>query len=351
MPKVSVIIPIYNVAPYVERCLKSVVSQSFKDLEVIVVDDCGEDNSMALVQTFIDKYHGPISFRILRHSHNRGLSAARNTGIENATGEYVMFLDSDDYWAEDSLQLVIDKLSDEDILYFNAQVIEHGEEKPVSDLVNVHKVSGDDYYSLVIQHQQHFPFVCVWNGLFRRDFLSSNNLLFYESIYHEDELFTPIALHCAKTVSSIQTALYVYCVRDFTLSTQTTIKHCQDLEFIIGQLFNYFQDNQILDSKKKRYLSLLQTVVIRRAVENNFPRNAFFSFGQWMVFYKLQEDFYSRKAALIALFSFGDYLDYIDGKLPSSKRRRINRIFTALKPLIEYSSTNDLKNNQVCSRK
>lgn len=334
MSKVSVIIPIYNVAPYVERCLKFVASQSFKDLEVIIVDDCGEDNSMALVQTFIDKYHGPISFRILRHSHNRGLSAARNTGIENATGEYVMFLDSDDYWAEDSLQLVIDKLSDEDILYFNVQVIEHGEEKPVSDLVNVHKVSGDDYYSQVIQHQQHFPFVCVWNGVYRRDFLLSNNLFFYEGIYHEDELFTPITLHSAASVSSTQVVLYTYCVHDYSLATHVTTKHLQDLEFIIDKLARYFAHNNIFDTPKKHYLSNLQVIVIRRSVEYNIPRNSFFSFSQWKVFYKLQEDFYSRKVALIALFSFEDYLGYVEGRLPSSKRRRINRLFSLIKPFI-----------------
>lgn len=334
MPKVSVIIPIYNVAPYVERCLKSVASQSFKDLEVIIVDDCGTDDSMDLVQAFVEKYQGPTSFCILHHSQNKGLSAARNTGIKEANGEYVMFLDSDDYWAEDSLQLVIDKLSDEDILYFNAQVIEHGEEKPVSDLVNVHKVSGDDYYSQVIQHQQHFPFVCVWNGLFRRDFLSSNNLLFYESIYHEDELFTPIALHCAASVSSTQVVLYTYCVHDYSLATHVTTKHLQDLEFIIDKLARYFAHNNIFDTPKKHYLSNLQVIVIRRAVEYNIPRNSFFSFSQWKVFYKLQEDFYSRKAALIALFSFEDYLGYVEGRLPSSKRRRINRLFSLIKPFI-----------------
>lgn len=334
MPKVSVIIPIYNVAPYVERCLKSVVSQSFKDMEVLIVDDCGTDNSMDLVQTFVDSYRGPISFRILRHSHNRGLSAARNTGIMNAIGEYIMFLDSDDYWTNNSLHLVIDKLSDEDILYFNVQVIEYGEKKSVSDIVEAYKISGDDYYSQVLQHHQHFPFVCVWNGLFRRDFLSSNNLLFYEGIYHEDELFTPITLHFAKTVSSIQTVLYVYCVHELSLTTRITVKHCQDLECVVEHLLDFFQSNRTLDSIKKQYLSFLQTTIIRRAVENNLPRKAFFSLHRWNTFYNLQEDFYSRKVALIALFSFEDYIAYIDGRLPSTKRRRFNRLFTLLKPLI-----------------
>lgn len=334
MPKVSVIIPIYNVAPYIERCLKSVVSQSFNDVEVIIVDDCGTDNSMDLVQAFVRNYQGPVYFNILHHSQNRGLSAARNTGIKEANGEYVMFLDSDDYWAQNSLHLVIDKLTDEDILYFNVQVIEYGEEKPVLDLINAYKVSGDDYYSQVICHSQHFPFVCVWNGVYRRDFLLSNNLFFYEGIYHEDELFTPIVLHRAASVSSTQVVLYSYCVHEYSLTTHVTVKHLQDLEVIIDKLSHFFIANKILDSPKKHYLSNLQTIVIRRAVENGYGRNDFFSFQNWKTFYQFQENFYSRKVALIALFSFEYYLAFIDGILSPQKRRRINRLFSLVKPFI-----------------
>ncbi len=94
---VSIIIPVYNVEPYVEECLKSVMCQTCAEpMECIIVDDCGTDNSMAIVEQLVADYKGPIRFEILRHDHNRGLSAARNTGIEHASGEYLMFIDSDD---------------------------------------------------------------------------------------------------------------------------------------------------------------------------------------------------------------------------------------------------------------
>ena len=93
----SIIIPIYNVAPYIECCLDSVARQTMtEDVECVLVDDCGTDDSMEIAERYVLNYQGPIRFRIVRHKKNRGLSAARNSGISHATGEYVFFLDSDD---------------------------------------------------------------------------------------------------------------------------------------------------------------------------------------------------------------------------------------------------------------
>ena len=102
---ISIIIPVYNVAPYIERSLKSVMGQTYAgDMECLLVDDCGSDDSMAIAERVIGAYTGPIRFRILHHDHNRGLSAARNTGTDAATGDYVLYLDSDDELAEDCIE-------------------------------------------------------------------------------------------------------------------------------------------------------------------------------------------------------------------------------------------------------
>lgn len=81
---VSIIIPVNNVSDYVEECLQSVAAQTYTAIECIIVDDCGTDDSMQKVESFITNYQGPITFKILHHEHNRGLSAARNTGIDAA---------------------------------------------------------------------------------------------------------------------------------------------------------------------------------------------------------------------------------------------------------------------------
>ena len=91
-PSISIIVPVYNVEPYVEECIHSVMRQTYTGpMECIVVDDCGTDNSMAVVEGLIANYKGPISFKVLHHKHNRGLSAARNTGMDAATGDYYFF--------------------------------------------------------------------------------------------------------------------------------------------------------------------------------------------------------------------------------------------------------------------
>ena len=93
---VSVIIPVYQVSDYVERCLLSVMNQTYQNIECIIVDDCSTDDSVAKCDRLISTYKGPIKFQILHHERNRGLSAARNTGTDAATGEYIFYLDSDD---------------------------------------------------------------------------------------------------------------------------------------------------------------------------------------------------------------------------------------------------------------
>lgn len=94
---ISVIVPIYNVENYILECLQSVAAQTkTKNVECILVDDCGTDNSVKVAEQFISAYKGDISFALFHHSENKGLSAARNTGIKNARGKYLFFLDSDD---------------------------------------------------------------------------------------------------------------------------------------------------------------------------------------------------------------------------------------------------------------
>ena len=95
--KISIIVPVYNVEAYIEDCLKSITAQTYKgDIECIIVNDCTPDSSCAIIERFIEKYNGAIDFKFLHHTKNRGLSAARNTGIDAATGDYIYFIDSDD---------------------------------------------------------------------------------------------------------------------------------------------------------------------------------------------------------------------------------------------------------------
>ena len=165
LPQVSIIIPVYNVEPYIEECLQSVMRQSYRGkIECILVDDCGTDNSMEIAVQLIEDYHGPIDFKVLHHEHNRGLSAARNTGMDAACGDYVYFLDSDDWISDDCIEKLTQPLCNKQYDF----VIGHFE-----------RDGNDLYVSCPVgeQHRIGFEFgrsgipASVWNKLFRKRFL------------------------------------------------------------------------------------------------------------------------------------------------------------------------------------
>lgn len=110
---VSIIIPVYNVEPYVERCIESVLCQRYRELEVIIVDDCTSDHSIELIRKCINCSDSKgLVFKFLKHDKNRGISAARNTGIRAATGDYIFLMDSDDRISENCISLLVEPLKD-----------------------------------------------------------------------------------------------------------------------------------------------------------------------------------------------------------------------------------------------
>lgn len=109
-PKVSILIPVYNAEKYVEKCLQSVFCQTYQDLEVIVIDDATPDNSMSFVNTMAQQITSEnISLRIIHHETNKGIAETRNELLENATGDYLLFVDSDDYIAKDAVEQLVDR--------------------------------------------------------------------------------------------------------------------------------------------------------------------------------------------------------------------------------------------------
>ena len=109
-PSVSIVVPVFGVEKYVGRCFDSVAAQTYPLLECIFVDDCGTDASMRILRERIAAYRGHVRFRIVRHERNRGLSAARNTGADAATGEYVWFVDSDDFISDEAVADIFGKI-------------------------------------------------------------------------------------------------------------------------------------------------------------------------------------------------------------------------------------------------
>lgn len=211
-PKVSVIIPIYGVADYIATCINSVIEQDYKNLEVLLVNDCTPDDSMSIVQQIIGEYDGPIEFKIINHQVNRKLAAVRNTGIGCASGEFIFFLDGDDRLLPLSISRLVKEAVD------SGSVVTTANRKAVDwNTGKTYKILEGDYPHLRVEHidlakgiQVHGT---VWNKLIKRDFVVDNKLYFEEGIIYEDDLWMFKLYCCQPSFSSITDVTYICHVR------------------------------------------------------------------------------------------------------------------------------------------
>lgn len=212
MKSLSIIIPIYKVEKYIERCILSIMQQTYRGVEIecILVDDCSPDQSMSLVNKLMDKYFGDISFKIIRHDMNRGLSAARNTGVLHAQGDYVMFIDSDDYLVPDSIQYFFDNYlfyPDVDMIMGNVKDCKSGNlliskiqpPKFIDDL--------DVIFSSALRCQL---YLYAWNKLIKRQLLLDSNIFFEEGILYEDQCWSYQLFSEISSLLLLPRVTYVY---------------------------------------------------------------------------------------------------------------------------------------------
>lgn len=203
MPKFSIIVPVYNVEKYIKKCLDSIFNQSFKDFEVIVVNDGTKDNSMDIVKKYDVK---------VINQENSGLSEARNTGVKSAKGEYIIFLDSDDFIEKDLLKKINDSLKNKpDVVRFQIQDYKDGEvtnkynEEPFENLDGVEALKKITNYHYVEN---------AWAYAIKRSYYEKEKFSFKKGTYHEDFGLTPLIIIKAKKVNSIDYLGYNYVQRE-----------------------------------------------------------------------------------------------------------------------------------------
>ena len=185
-PLVSIIIPVYNIEKYIEECLESVRRQSYTHFECLVIDDCGNDQSIPRVVKFIQRFEDD-RFKILHRFTNGGLSAARNTGIDNACGDYLYFVDGDDKIFPDALKnlvSVVDKYPDVEIvqgnvMYQEGEAVWHFSEGTFPEYSENREWIRTQMLRMNIA-------VSAWNKLYRLDYIRKNKLQFLEGIINED---------------------------------------------------------------------------------------------------------------------------------------------------------------------
>ena len=223
--KISIIIPVYNVEKYLERCLNSIVNQTLYDLEIICINDGSPDNSLEILERY-SKQDKRIK---IINQENSGLSVARNTGMEIAVGEYIGFVDSDD-WVDSNFY---------ENLYNSAK--KYNTDIAVASVLRERKKYSS--YRIKYNNEKVYtekseifnacdcPNICyVWNKIYKTEFFKSQNLKFQEGMFFEDILFTTKILGNSKSLVTVPNTYYHYMVNDGTsiVKSNHTLKKNQD---------------------------------------------------------------------------------------------------------------------------
>lgn len=246
-PLVSVIVPVYNVEQYIDDCLNSIRQQTYTNLEIIIVEDCSTDNSDASIKPhLIDK-----RIKVIHHDKNSGVSAARNTGIEAATGEFIMFVDSDDLIDSNLIQFCVQSAlkSGAEVVLFHEKPFNDGENignlvKSNNHGVQFKSVKPEEYFKY-----QHF----AWLKFIRTDLINSNSLNFPVGYYYEDWPFHWELGFITSNMIDIDKGIYYYRQRQGSITGEADKKllHIFYSQQLILQVLSKYQ----VPIKTKKVLS------------------------------------------------------------------------------------------------
>ncbi len=252
--KLSIIIPVYNVEKYLEKCLNSICELNISN-EIIIVNDGSTDKSLKIAEEF-KRNHKNENITIVTQE-NKGLSEARNTGLKLALGEYVSFIDSDDYVDKLEYETIINKSIEDSldigigrykkIIFKNDSLIcltDFNKDRQEHDIM-----SGKDYFYKLYNNNMYGPE--VWDDIFRREFLIENNIYFKKNRIHEDEIFTIEVMLKAKQVKYYNIYFYNYVQRNDSIMSTKSIKHYLDMEKNIQEM-HVLMINECDERIKKR---------------------------------------------------------------------------------------------------
>ena len=252
MYKVSIIIPVYNVEKYILSSLKSALSQSLDSIEYIIIDDCGQDNSINIIKNYINNHPRKNDIFIYKHDKNKGLSAARNTGLLHATSKYIYFMDSDDEITPDCIEL-----------HYNS-IIETKADFTVSNiqLIGVKSI----HIKPIPSHIENTPPILSYlkgewnvsacNKLYDIEVIKKNNLSFKENLIHEDILWNYLISSKSTKIAQIQKATYLYKVREGSIVTSpNSRKKIESLLYIISILYKDWNSLKINEEFSSQFVA------------------------------------------------------------------------------------------------
>lgn len=267
MAKISVIVPIYKAALYIEQCVESILCQSFKDFELLLVDDRGGDDSLEIVAGVLARYPD-ASVRIITQPCNKGVSAARNAGTLEATGKYLYYIDSDDFMAPDALEMMIkaSKSESADVVYgdyysitYSGELVAREHRIDCPRMVDENLPSPGiwvDYWPVVV--------TSPWNILIRREMLIERKIDFTEGVVYEDVLWNLKILFAAKDLVYLEEPTYYYRLHNESIMRRAIKPHNIESWLIFCEQASDFIDSLVEELDECRIAYLRRAVNVRK---------------------------------------------------------------------------------------
>lgn len=246
--KVSVIVPVYNVEKFIDKCLDSLVKQSLKEIEIIVVNDGTKDNSQKIIDKYVKKYPDKIKSYI---KENGGQGSARNYGLKKTTGEYIGYVDSDDFVEKDMYKKLYNKAKENNydiVVCGNYNVSEDYQNKNIDAFINNYNTDLENIF---------FGKMAVWNKIYKRDILIKNKLEFKEKVWYEDLAFTLKAIMNSNTFAFIDEPLYDYLIREGSTMNNSNVQRNLEILDAFNDILSYIQHN-----KKEEYFNKIEFLAI-----------------------------------------------------------------------------------------
>lgn len=259
MTDISIIVPVYNAEKYLKKCLDSLVNQTKKELEFILINDGSADKSEEIIKTYKDK-----RIKYFKNK-NQGIGKTRNFGIEKATGKYIMFLDSDDYFSNDACEILYKTAEKEkaDLIVFDYYRVEKENLNEVKiESFNATNIKDDPNLLLKIN-------LGPCNKIYKSDLIKNNDIKFEENLKYEDTLFVVKAIYKAKKIIKLNKCLHYYIIHE---KSETTVrdKKVFDILKIVDKIRTYLKNDELMkDSVDKLTVKILTNYTIQQRYQSD----------------------------------------------------------------------------------
>lgn len=264
-PYISIIIPVYKSEQFLEKCLNSIINQSFKNIEIIIVNDNSPDGSINIINKYLINYK---NIKLINKHVNEGVSVARNEAIKIACGEYILFVDSDDYIEKDALKILYEETSknEVDIVIFD-MICESNDINLKSIKINYDRdtlLNGKEAFKKLLTKEDNIDgHTC--NKLIKRELIINNSIFFPENIkIHEDLIFNLKCFFYSNKVKYLNKFLYIYCIRKNSSSIIYDKEKVREVKKVIN-LVNYFmKDKKIISEYNKEFKIFILNILVNK---------------------------------------------------------------------------------------